>query len=192
MQTTSISLPAAHDAAIIGAMMNHDLRTRLHTHSDHETEALGIALGQSLQPGDVLALSGDLGAGKTCLARGVARGLGIEEPVTSPTFILVAEYRTAAGFPLYHADTYRLETAPEAAAQAIGLDELLAGAGVAVVEWAERIASLLPADHLQITLTALDDTTRQIDLHAAGPRAASLLRRVDWEEQPVYGSASCS
>ena len=178
MQTTRAGLPAARDAAIIGASMNHDVRARLYTHSDHETEALGVALGQALQPGDVLALSGDLGAGKTCLARGVARGLGIEEPVTSPTFILIAEYRTAAGFPLYHADTYRLETAPEAAAQAIGLDELLAGDGVAVVEWAERIAALLPADHLHITLTALDDATRQIDLHAAGPRSALLVSRV--------------
>jgi len=156
--------------------MDHDTRARLYTHTEQQTEALGAALGRAMQPGDVIALNGDLGAGKTCLARGVARGLGIEEPVTSPTFILIAEYRTARGFPFYHADTYRLETAPAAAAQAIGLDELLAGDGVAVVEWAERIAPLLPPDHLAITLTALDEEERRLELHAAGPRAAALLR----------------
>ena len=153
----------------------HEMRV-ITTHSPAETEALGMALGQALQPGDVVALSGDLGAGKTCLARGAARGLGVTEPVTSPTFILIAEYRAAAGFPIYHADTYRLEAAPAAAAQAIGLDELLAGDGVALVEWAERVAALLPADHLQVALTILDDTARQIELRATGVRAAGLLR----------------
>ncbi len=150
---------------------------RLTTHSDAGTEALGAALGRLLQPGDVLALVGDLGAGKTCLTRGVARGLGIEEVVTSPTFILVAEYATAAGFPLYHADCYRLEQAA-AEAQAIGLDELLLDEGVAVVEWAERIESLLPADHLRIVLTVLDDTRRELGFEPHGARAAQLLQRL--------------
>jgi tRNA threonylcarbamoyladenosine biosynthesis protein TsaE len=147
------------------------------TNSENETEALGEALGRLLQPGDVLALIGDLGAGKTCLARGVARGLGIHEPVTSPTFILVAEYATARGFPLYHADCYRLEQAT-AEAQAIGLDELLLDDGVAVVEWAERIEPLLPPDYLCITLTALDDTRRQLTFEPHGPRAAELAQSI--------------
>lgn len=147
------------------------------THSESETEALGAALGRLLQPGDVLALVGDLGAGKTCLARGVARGLGIDEPVTSPTFILVAEYATACGFPLYHADCYRLDrAAPEA--QAIGLDELLLDDGVAIVEWAERIESLLPTDHLRITLTALDDTRRELTFAPHGPRTTELAQKI--------------
>lgn len=147
------------------------------TDNERETEALGAALGRLLQPGDVLALVGDLGAGKTCLARGVAAGLGIDEPVTSPTFILVAEYASAAGFPLYHADCYRFEQAT-AEAMDIGLDELLRDDGVAVVEWAERIESLLPPDYLRITLTALDDTRRELAFEPHGPRAARLLRDV--------------
>lgn len=147
------------------------------THSETETEALGAALGRLLQPGDVLALVGDLGAGKTCLARGVACGLGVAETVTSPTFILVAEYATARGFPLYHADCYRLERAA-AEAQAIGLDELLVDDGVAIVEWAERIEPLLPPDHLHVTLTALDDTHRELAFEPHGPRAAELTRRI--------------
>ncbi|HSN78710.1 MAG TPA: tRNA (adenosine(37)-N6)-threonylcarbamoyltransferase complex ATPase subunit type 1 TsaE [Anaerolineae bacterium] len=147
------------------------------THDESETEALGAALGRLLQPGDVLALVGDLGAGKTCLARGVARGLGIDEPVTSPTFILVAEYSSAAGFPLYHADCYRLEQAA-AEAQAIGLDELLLDDGVAIVEWAERIEAMLPTDHLRITIEVIDDTWRELTFAPHGARAAELARRI--------------
>jgi tRNA threonylcarbamoyladenosine biosynthesis protein TsaE len=152
------------------------MQRTLTTHSESETEALGAALGRLLRPGDVLALVGDLGAGKTCLARGVARGLGIDEPVTSPTFILVAEYASAAGFPFYHADCYRLEQGA-AEAQAIGLDELLLDDGVAVVEWAERIEPLLPPDHLRITLAVLDETRRQLTFDSRGPRAAQLLEQ---------------
>jgi tRNA threonylcarbamoyladenosine biosynthesis protein TsaE len=153
------------------------MQRTLTTQSESETEALGAALGRLLQPGDVLALVGDLGAGKTCLARGVARGLGIDEPVTSPTFILVAEYAAAAGFPLYHADCYRLEQAA-AEAQAIGLDELLLDEGVAIVEWAERIEPLLPPDHLRITLSALDETRRELAFEPHGARAAEIARRI--------------
>jgi tRNA threonylcarbamoyladenosine biosynthesis protein TsaE len=146
------------------------------TQSEAETEALGQALGGLLRPGDALALVGNLGAGKTCLTRGVARGLGIDEPITSPTFILVAEYTTATGFSLYHADCYRLEQAA-LEAQAIGLDELLLDDGVTVVEWAERIEPLLPPDHLRITLIALDLTRRQLTFAPHGPRATQLLEQ---------------
>jgi tRNA threonylcarbamoyladenosine biosynthesis protein TsaE len=153
------------------------MQQTLITHDETETEALGAALGRLLRPGDVLALVGDLGAGKTCLARGVARGLGIDEPVTSPTFILVAEYASAAGFPFYHADCYRLEQGA-AEAQAIGLDELLLDDGVAVVEWAERIEPLLPPDHLRITLAVLDDTRRELTFEPHGVRSTELVRRI--------------
>jgi len=156
------------------------MQLTLITRNETETETLGAALGRLLQPGDVLALVGDLGAGKTCLARGVARGLGIDEPVTSPTFILVAQYATAAGFPLYHADCYRLEQAA-AEAMDIGLDEMLLDDGVAIVEWAERIEPLLPPDHLHITLAVLDDTRRALSFAPHGLRAAELARRiVNW------------
>ncbi len=144
------------------------------SYSEAQTESIGQALGLAVQPGDVLALVGDLGAGKTCLTRGIARGLGIDEAVTSPTFILVAEYVTQGGFPLYHADCYRLGNAA-AEAHDIGLDEIMGDDGVCVIEWADRIQRLLPPDHLLITLTATDDTKRRLDFHPTGPRAAELL-----------------
>lgn len=149
--------------------------TTLVSHSAEETEQIGQALGRFLQPGDVIALSGDLGAGKTCLTRGIARGLGITDPVTSPTFILVGEYATARGFPLYHADCYRLGDAAAAEAESIGLDEMMEGPGVAVVEWAERIECLLPDDTLRIELVATDDMERSLVISADGPRARALM-----------------
>lgn len=151
------------------------------THSEHATEALGARLAALLQPGDVVALVGELGAGKTCLARGIARGLGIDEPVTSPTFILIAEYRTPRGLTLYHADCYRLD-APATEAADIGLDELMDGRGVCVVEWAERVAALLPPDHLHVELVAEDTNTRRLTIRATGPRSADLVRRLSTAE----------
>jgi tRNA threonylcarbamoyladenosine biosynthesis protein TsaE len=114
------------------------------THSEAETQALGAALARELAPDGVLLLSGDLGAGKTVLARGVAEGLGIDPgEVQSPTFTLIREHRArdGAGGRLVHVDLYRL--APGEAA-ALGLEELLAGPGVKVVEWAERLPFPVP------------------------------------------------
>ncbi len=151
--------------------------TRLVSHSPEDTERIGETLGRLLAPGDVVALSGDLGAGKTCLARGIARGLGVADPVASPTFILVADYPTARGFVLHHADCYRLDS-PVVEAEGIGLAELMGGDGVTVVEWAERVASLLPANTVQIAMTAPDDGCRELRFCAHGDRAASLLARL--------------
>jgi tRNA threonylcarbamoyladenosine biosynthesis protein TsaE len=167
-------------------MTDQPTQATLHltTKSEQATEEVGARLAALLEPGDVVALVGELGAGKTCLARGIARGLGIDEPVTSPTFILVAEYRTPAGVPLYHADCYRLD-APAAEAVDIGLDELMEGRGVCVVEWAERVAGLLPPDHLRIELVATDDSTRDLAIHATGPRSATLVHRLAAEKDHV-------
>ncbi len=144
------------------------------TGSPEQTEALGNILGQGLQAGDVIALTGDLGAGKTCLTRGIARGLGIDEAVTSPTFILVSEYTARGGIPLIYVDCYRLDNAaPEAVS--IGLDELLDEGSIAVVEWAERIASLLPDDRLDIIIDITGEQTRTVELAAKGPRSTALL-----------------
>ncbi|MDX9979782.1 MAG: tRNA (adenosine(37)-N6)-threonylcarbamoyltransferase complex ATPase subunit type 1 TsaE [Lentisphaeria bacterium] len=113
--------------------------------SDRETEAIGQRLARQLRPGMVVALEGDLGAGKTVLSRGIARGLGIEEPVTSPTFTVVQEYTCPSGLLLYHLDMYRIDD--ETAALAFGIEEFLyAPDGVTVVEWPERIAGLLGED----------------------------------------------
>ena len=123
--------------------------------------AFGRQLATTLQPGDVLALSGDLGAGKTCLVKGIAAGLGIPHEVTSPTFTLIHEYG-GGRYPLAHIDLYRLET-PRAAV-AIGIEDYLGGSGITVIEWAERIESLLPKQTKRIHLTAIDELTRQIEV----------------------------
>lgn len=111
------------------------------TYTESETQALGRALARELAPAGVLLLSGELGSGKSVLARGIGEGLGIDpREVQSPTFTLIREHRGSAGR-LVHVDLYRL--APEQAA-ALGLEELLAGPGVKVVEWAERLPFAVP------------------------------------------------
>ena len=122
--------------------------------------AFGRQLAGTLGAGTVIALIGELGAGKTCLVKGLAAGLGITHVVTSPTFTLIHEYR-GGRLPLAHIDLYRLATAGEAIN--IGIEEYLGGSGITVIEWAERIEELLPAHTQRIRLTALDETTRQIE-----------------------------
>ncbi len=136
-----------------------------------ETHRLGERLGALLQPGDVLALQGDLGAGKTNLVQGLAQGLGITEDVNSPTFILANEYYTGR-LPLYHIDAYRLENAAEAIG--FGLEDYLNGNGVTVIEWAERVREVLPQDILWLELSYVSENERRIEITPLGPRAAQL------------------
>lgn len=133
--------------------------------SPEQTEALGRRIGRAVRNGCVLALHGDLGAGKTVLARGVARGLGIVEPVTSPTFTVVQEYARPEGGWLFHLDMYRIDDSE--AALAFGVEEFLfAEDGIALVEWPERILDLLetpvPDALAHIRLRHLSESTRQI------------------------------
>lgn len=130
-------------------------------HGIEETLAFGERLARELQPGDVIALSGDLGAGKTALVKGLARGLGITKDVTSPTFTLVHEY-AGGRLPLFHIDLYRLDTAPQALA--IGIEDYLNGAGVTAIEWAEKIESLLPAHTTRIRIQSLGEYMRHIEV----------------------------
>jgi tRNA threonylcarbamoyladenosine biosynthesis protein TsaE len=146
------------------------------TRSDEETRAVGEALGRRLGPGDVVCLQGVLGAGKTTLAQGIARGLGVEDVVNSPTFTLVQEY--GGRHPVYHLDVYRLGGPEEAADLAI--PEMIAAGGVLLIEWPERVAPLLPADRLEIRLQPEGDT-RRLTASALGPRAAELLDRLEGE-----------
>jgi tRNA threonylcarbamoyladenosine biosynthesis protein TsaE len=129
------------------------------TNSPEETKSLAARLATRLQAGDVLTLEGDLGAGKTTFAQGLAAGLGIEEPVDSPTFTLIKEYEDGR-LPLYHMDAYRLESMGEE----LGWDEYFAGDGICLVEWASRIESWLPAKRIAIRIRRLDDTGRQINV----------------------------
>jgi len=152
------------------------------THSAAATQALAARLGRALaathpDAGAVLALSGDLGAGKTTFVQGLACGLGITAAITSPTFILVNRYRLPDGRRLHHADCYRLKDAPLEMWD-IGLDDLLAGEDIVVIEWADRIPGLLPDDHLEIAFTYVDDTQRSLTLTPHGAAWGELLARL--------------
>lgn len=129
------------------------------TYSPEETFSLGEKIGKYITPGTILALSGDLGAGKTALSQGIAKGLGITEQVVSPTFVLIQEYE-GGRLPLYHMDMYRLETEREFAQ--LGLEDYFNSNGVMVIEWAERLGGLLPADHIAIHIQAVSDRERKL------------------------------
>lgn len=127
------------------------------TESPEETQALGEKLGKTLIPGDVIALIGDLGTGKTCLTQGIARGVGTapDEVVSSPSYILINEYNGKV--PIYHIDLYRLENSEEIAE--LGLSEYMEGDGICIIEWAERMADALPDACIKIHITLADATT---------------------------------
>jgi tRNA threonylcarbamoyladenosine biosynthesis protein TsaE len=141
-----------------------------------QTIRLGVRLGELLQAGDCLCLSGELGTGKTALAQGVGRGWGAGQRITSPTFTLVNEYpRLRDGRVLYHIDCYRLEG--EADVMSAGLGDILSDGATAMIEWPERIAPLLPSDRLWIEMRHINDTRRGLRLKAEGQRAAELLKQ---------------
>ena len=119
------------------------------THSDKETLEFGKKLGENAVPGMIICLDGDLGTGKTVIAKGIALGLGITEPVSSPTFTVVKEYQEGR-LPLYHFDVYRIEDPGEM--EEIGYEEYFFGNGVTVVEWADMINELIPKDAVRIRL----------------------------------------
>lgn len=135
------------------------------THSPAETRALGHRLAQLLLPGDVLLLWGDLGAGKSELTRGLADGLGISGPVSSPSFTILNVYEDGR-VPLYHFDWYRLQSSEEL--YEMGMDEFLGGDGIAVVEWPGQCPDAIPEDCLSITITPVDETTREIAFSPRG------------------------
>ncbi len=145
--------------------------------SVEETLALGRRIGRCVQPGDVLALVGDLGSGKTHLAKGMAEGLGAAKAreVSSPTFVLCREYLDGR-IPFYHLDAYRLRGAADL--EAIGSDEILAGDGASAVEWADRVPGALPQDYLEVRLEVAGETVRRMTLAARGPRSERLLEDV--------------
>lgn len=144
------------------------------THAD--TLTIGATLGAALAPGSVVGLVGDLGAGKTCLVKGIARGVGVasEEEVTSPTFVIVHEYEGPV--PLYHIDAYRLESTADAAA--IGIEEYLEGNGVTVIEWADRIAAALPRQCLMVHVAILDGDRRRLEFRCESAAQAGVFDRL--------------
>ncbi len=142
------------------------------TSSVEETQALGERIGRMLQPGDVVALRGELGSGKTTLIQGIARGLGRDpETIKSPTFVLMREY--PGDVPLVHLDGYRLEGAP--AVSWLDLDLIFSPLKITLIEWAERFADLLPADHLRIDLDHVSTNRRRLRVSATGSRSTEIL-----------------
>jgi tRNA threonylcarbamoyladenosine biosynthesis protein TsaE len=138
------------------------------------TAAFGRALGERLFAGAVIALTGQLGAGKTFLVRAIAEGLGVPDSriVSSPTFVLIQEY-AGGRLPMYHFDTYRLKHVTEFAD--LGVHEYFQGDGVCLVEWADRVEAVLPAERLHVHLEVTGETSRRITLEASGERYLRLL-----------------
>jgi tRNA threonylcarbamoyladenosine biosynthesis protein TsaE len=133
------------------------VRKRLESLSAEETMAIGRKLADKLKAGDVITLSGVLGAGKTTLVKGVALSLGITEPVTSPTFTLIQEYE--GRLPLYHVDLYRIGEADEV--EDLGLEEYLSGPGVTLIEWPDKAASFLPPHTVHVEISVREGGRRE-------------------------------
>ncbi len=132
----------------------------LTAHTEEETIALGKKIGAKLNRGDIIALQGTLGAGKTTITKGIAQALGIEETITSPTFCLISEYE--GKMPLYHMDVYRLEGTEDFIN--LGVDDMLYGRGVCLIEWSEKIMDELPKKTIILRLEPHEDGSRTITL----------------------------
>ncbi len=157
---------------------------RFESLSPEETQRIGEALGARLGSGDVVACIGALGAGKTCFLQGLLRGLGVQEPATSPTFVLISQYQ--GRLPVYHLDAYRTDSQIEILD--LGVEEMLWGEGVMVIEWAEKLLSLLPTHTIFVRIAGLGEEPREIVLEgladfmvpAARGQAGRETRREGW------------
>jgi tRNA threonylcarbamoyladenosine biosynthesis protein TsaE len=147
---------------------------KIRSRSAEETYQFGKTLGTLLEPGDLVAFTGDLGAGKTCCVQGIACGLGVKDRslITSPTFTLIQEYQ--GRIPMYHFDVYRLTH--EEDILDLGYEEYFYGDGVTVIEWAERVATFLPDEHVAIRLHIESDQSRCIKLQAYGEHYSHLIQ----------------
>ena len=141
----------------------------IESRSPEQTQEIAARLAETLRPGDVVALTGELGAGKTCFTQGLARGLEVTGRVASPTFVLVNEYR--GRLPVHHVDAYRTGSLTELLD--LGLDELFSGDGVTVVEWADKLLPLLPAHTIHVHLEGVGDEARAITIRDPRGTAAS-------------------
>ena len=128
------------------------------TNSPEETIQLGKEIGSRLNPGDIIALKGNLAAGKTTITKGIAFSLDIKDVITSPTYTLISEYY--GKMPLYHMDMYRIDSIEEF--EMLGVDEMLFGSGVTVIEWSERIEEYLPEKHIVVNIQRQEDGRRDV------------------------------
>lgn len=134
---------------------------KLITHSAEETISLGEKIGSLLKPGDIIAMSGTLAAGKTTITKGIAKALGVDDTITSPTFCLISEYE-GKKMPLFHMDVYRLDSVEDFIN--LGVDDMLFGEGVCIIEWSEKIKSELPKNTIWMNIMPEDDGSRIISL----------------------------
>lgn len=141
--------------------MKEITRETLQLNSEEETRLLGLRIAEAAEPGDIVALIGDLGTGKTALTKYIAEGLGITEEVISPTFTIVKEYRSGR-LPLFHFDVYRLSSGEELLD--IGAEDYLEDSGLSVIEWADIVADVLPADALVVSLEYGDGNARTVTI----------------------------
>lgn len=131
------------------------------SYSTEQTEEIGISIGKSLKPCDIIALTGDLGAGKTAFSRGVCKGIGFNGRVTSPTFAIVNEYY-CQDIVIYHFDMYRITNGDDL--YEIGFDDYLKSNGILIIEWSENITEFLPDNIIKINIQNIDENTRKLTL----------------------------
>lgn len=146
------------------------------SHSAQQTIRIGQRLGEYIEPGDLLLLLGDVGVGKTHMVKGIALGLESDDLVTSPSFVLVNEYRAGAvwrGMRIYHIDLYRITDPSELTS--IGIEEIWSGHDVCLIEWAEHARGWLPAEHLSLHMQHLDETKRVVRFEPHGERYHNLV-----------------
>jgi tRNA threonylcarbamoyladenosine biosynthesis protein TsaE len=162
----------------------------VHTRTPSETIRLGKRIGRLLDPGDIVALIGELGTGKTHLIKGLAAGAGIKDSsyVSSPSFTLIHEY--SGKVPFYHIDLYRLGSEKEA--EELGLEECLGGTGIAAIEWADKIPSLLPGERLLIRLSYVDERSRSIKLSGTGRHYEDIVESLNAAERDRPRERKCS
>ena len=180
------NVPSFHPPVVVNPLFQYStlplflvlMNVVFQTRSTSETIRIGERLGTLLLPGDVIALTGELGTGKTHFIKGVAWGAGVSKSsvVSSPSFTLVHEYAGRA--PFYHIDLYRLESGEEA--EALGLEEVLEGEGIAAIEWADRTPSLLPNEILRIQIHYTGKNTRSIEISAKGDRYKKLMKSLEF------------
>ena len=163
-----------------------DKHIQITTHSVTETQQVGQTLGAGIQQAIIIALTGDLGSGKTAFVQGLAKGLDVSEKyyITSPTFTLINEYPGRR--PLFHVDLYRIENVTEL--EEIGLDEILQEEAVIAIEWAERLLAETLSSHLELRFRMISENTRRIDIFAYGHQAGNLLKALEIQFQDNIGS----
>ena len=150
------------------------LETQVISTSPEETRAIGRIVGEHAAAGDVVLLTGELGAGKTCLTQGILHGLGSDDLARSPTFVLISEHR--GRMPLYHMDLYRVGSVEQT--EELGIEEYLEGDGLTVVEWADNVPGIFPDDSLRIHIELVSECERHLSFTAATDRLAGVLETV--------------